>query len=44
MTDKFCRNKVLVIDDAYLQEVHNLKRRVNQAVKQPEPMLKAEAP
>jgi len=38
------RSKVLLIDDAFLLEVHNLKRKVNQAVKHPEPVLKLDAP
>jgi len=38
------RSKVLLIDDAFLLEVHNLKRKVNQAVKYPEPVLKLDAP
>ena len=38
------RNKVLLIDDAFLLEVHNLQRKVNQAVKHPEPVVKLDAP
>ena len=38
------RNKMLFIDDAFLLEVHNLKRKVNQAIKHPEPVLKLDAP
>ena len=38
------RNKMLLIDDAHLLEVHNLKRKVNQAVKHPEPVVKLDAP
>ena len=38
------RNKVLFIDDAFLLEVHNLERRVNQAVKHPEPVIKLDDP
>lgn len=38
------RNKMLLIDDAHLLEVHNLQRRVNQAVKHPEPVVKLGAP
>jgi hypothetical protein len=37
-------NKVLLIDDACLLETHNLKRKVNQAIKHPEPILKLAAP
>jgi len=43
MTDLY-RTKVLLIDDASLLEVHNLQRKVNQAVKHPEPVLKHDAP
>jgi len=38
------RNKVLLVDDAFLLEVHNLQRKVNQAVKHPEPVLTLDAP
>lgn len=38
------RNKILLIDDAFLLEVHDLKRKVNPAVKHPEPVLKLDAP
>ena len=38
------RNKYLLIDDAFLLEVSNLKRKVNQAVKHPEPVLVLDAP
>jgi hypothetical protein len=38
------RNKFLFIDDAFLLEVHNLRRTVNQAVKHPEPVVKLDAP
>ena len=37
------RYKVLLIDDAHLQEVHNLQRKVNQAVKHPQPVVKLDA-
>ena len=33
------RSKVLLIDDPFLLEVHNLQRKVNQAVKHPHPVL-----
>ena len=39
-----CRHKVLMIDDAFLHEIHNLQRKVNQAIKHPEPVLKEDAP
>jgi len=32
-----------LIDDAFLLEVHNLQRKVNQAIKYPEPVLKLDA-
>jgi hypothetical protein len=38
------RYKVLFVDDAYLLEVHNLRRTVNPAVKHPEPVLQLDAP
>ena len=38
------RNKVLVIDDAFFQEIHNLERRVNPVTKHPEPILRLDAP
>ena len=38
------RNKILLIDDAFLLEVHNLQRKVNQVVKHPEPVVKLDAP
>ena len=38
------RYKCLLIDDAHLQQVHNLRRRVNQAVKHPEPVIRLDAP
>jgi len=43
VTDEY-RYKVLLIDDAHLQAVHNLRRRVNQAVKHPEPVIRLDAP
>jgi len=36
--------KFLFIDDEYVVEVINLERKTNQAVKQPEPVLKMDAP
>ena len=38
------RNKFLLIDDAFLLEVHGLTRKVNQAVKHPEPVFRLDAP
>ena len=38
------RNKFLFIDDAHLLRGHNLQRRVNRAVKHPEPVVKLDAP
>ena len=38
------RYKVLFVDDAHLLEVHNLQRKVNSALKHPEPVLKLDAP
>ncbi len=38
------RNKILLIDDAFLLEVHNLQRKTNQAVKHPEPVVKLDDP
>ena len=43
MTDTY-RTKILLIDDAFLLEAHNLKRKVNQAVKHPEPVIRLDAP
>jgi len=43
-TQRTYKHKVLVIDDAFLAEIHNLKRKVNQAVKHPEPVVKLDAP
>ena len=43
MTDVYAK-KMLLIDDEYLLEVHNLKRKVNQAVKHPGAVLKLDAP
>ncbi|MAE64721.1 MAG: hypothetical protein CMJ18_10685 [Phycisphaeraceae bacterium] len=40
----FYRTKMLLIDDAFLMEVHGLERKVNQAIKHPEPVLKLDAP
>ncbi|MAE65034.1 MAG: hypothetical protein CMJ18_12255 [Phycisphaeraceae bacterium] len=42
MTPEY-RNRILFIDDAFLLEVHNLKRKVNPAIKHPEPVLKLDA-
>ncbi len=39
-----CRYKFLVIDDQPLLESHNLRRKVNQAVKRKEPVLRLDAP
>lgn len=38
------RNKILFLDDVFLLEVHNLRRRVNPAVKHPEPIFQLDAP
>ena len=38
-----CRYKFLVIDNKDLLEINNLKRKVNQAIKYPEPVLKLDA-
>ena len=38
------RSKFLLIDDAFLLGVHNLQRKVNQAVKHPEPVMRLDAP
>ena len=43
MNDAY-RSKVLFIDDAFLLEVHNLKRTVNPAIKHPQPVLTMDAP
>ena len=37
-------HKYLVIDDAFLLQVHNLHRKVNQAIKHPQPVVKLDAP
>jgi hypothetical protein len=39
-----CRYKFLVIDNQDLLEINNLKRKVNQAEKHPEPVLNTDAP
>ena len=39
-----CHYKFLVIDDDHLLSVHGLTRKVNQAVKHPEPVFKLDAP
>jgi len=36
--------KFLVIDDAWILEIENLQRRVNQATKHPEPVIQMDAP
>ena len=41
---KFARYKFLLIDDEPLLEHHNLHRKVNQAVKRKEPVLRLDAP
>ncbi|MAE64714.1 MAG: hypothetical protein CMJ18_10650 [Phycisphaeraceae bacterium] len=38
------RNKFLLIDDAFLLEVHDLERKVNPAIKHPEPVFRLDAP
>jgi hypothetical protein len=42
--NKEYHHKVLFIDDWNLLEVHNLRRKVNQVVKHPEPVFKLDAP
>jgi len=39
-----CKWKFLVIDDAYLLEINNLKRTVNQAAKHGQPVITMDAP
>ena len=39
-----CSYKFLVIDNQDLLEINNLKRKTNQAIKHPEPVLKMDAP
>ena len=39
-----CSYKYLVIDNKDLLEINNLKRKVNQAIKHPEPIFKMDAP
>ena len=39
-----CSYKYLVIDNQDLLEINNLKRKVNQAEKHPEPVFKLDAP
>ena len=39
-----CNYKFLVIDNKNLLEINNLKRKVNQAIKHPEPVVKLDAP
>ena len=41
--DQTCRQKFLVIDDREILEIKGLTRKVNQAVKHPEPVLKMDA-
>ena len=38
------RYKILFLDDAFLLEVHNLRRRVNPVAKHPEPIFQLDAP
>ena len=42
--EKVIRYKFLVIDNQDILEINNLDRKVNQAVKHPEPVLKLDAP
>ncbi|MBI3922840.1 MAG: hypothetical protein HY318_15575 [Armatimonadetes bacterium] len=42
--NKVCRYKFLVIDDEHLLEIDNLQRKVNQAEKHPEPVMRLDAP
>ena len=42
--NEVCRYKFLVIDDADLLEINNLQRKVNQAIKHTEPVVKLDAP
>ena len=44
MSQRTFRKKYLVIDDANALDVNNLQRKVNQASKHPEPVLRADAP
>ena len=37
------RNKFLLIDDAQLLQIENLDRKVNEAIKHPEPILRMDA-
>src|SRR5881628_3294118 len=39
-----CRYKFLVLDDTDIMKTHKLKRRVNAAVKHPQPVLRVDAP
>ena len=41
---KTCRYKFLVIDSQDILEINRLTRKVNQAVKRPEPVLRMDAP
>ena len=41
---RFCRYKFLLLDDEPLLESQNLRRKVNQAVKRAEPVLRLDAP
>jgi len=42
--EQMYKTKFLLIDDAHLLEVHNLQRKVNQAIKHPDPVLQLDAP
>ena len=44
MKNQTHKTKFFLLDDAFLLEVHNLQRKVNQAIKHPEPVLKLDAP
>ncbi|MDP7162147.1 MAG: hypothetical protein QF792_01465, partial [Phycisphaerae bacterium] len=41
---KVCDYKFLVIDDAQILEMANLRRTVNQATKHPEPVIRLDSP
>ncbi len=43
-TEQVCRYKFLVIDDEDLLDVRDLSRKVNQAIKHPQPVLRLDAP
>ncbi len=42
--DSFAHYKCLLIDDRSLVKSHNFKRRVNQAIKRPKPVMTLDAP